>query len=216
MKDCNNQLSATSMTNRLKAFPNLIVLLLLCTISKADDELESGGKSPNGRYEVRIYESGTDDSEPSNHYYGVFDTRKGKVIKTLDEGGGFCDYEGAIEMTKVLWNTAGDAFALIDHGTRHSMDLYINEVQGSQVRELRVPDHLKKALSLVGAKECYATSVVKLLTWNGNALTCSFIFDAETSTNRGPFYDTKFTITLRQDKKDGARITSIEKPVPEE
>jgi len=201
----------------MKALLIFLLFLVWSTISHAENTLASGGKSPNGRYEVRIYKSGgPDDSDPSNYSYGVLDTRNGKVLQNLNEGGGFCDYQGAIEMAKVLWNSAGDVFALIDHGTRHSMELYIYNVKSSSISEVKVPDYLKEGLSLVGANQCYGTSVVKLGTWKGDTLACSFIFDAETDAGRSPFYDTTFTITVQHGKKNGAQITSMEKPKTED
>jgi hypothetical protein len=199
----------------MKALATFLVLVAFWNTSYAEDSLASGGKSPDGRYEVRIYETGTSD-DPSNYSYGVFDTTKGKLIAKLNEGGGFCDYQGTIEMTKVLWNSTGDAFALVDHGTRHSMDLYVNVIRGSGVRQIQVPDYLKDGLSLVGATEDYLTSVVTLLGWKGNSLTCAFTFDAMMNAGRSPFYDTKFTITIKHGKEETARIVSMDRPQAEE
>ena len=203
-----------AINKHLTTFSLFLVLLMWCNISNAEDALASGGKSPDGRYEVRILKD--DSRDPSNYSYRVVDTSNEKLVKKLDETGGFCEYEGAIQTSKVLWNSSSTLFGLTDHGTRHSMDLYIFNVQRSGVSEIKIPDYTKEGLSLVGATECYGTSVVTLKEWNGDALTCAFAFDAEINGSRSPLYKTTFTATVKLSKKGSAQITSMDKPVPEE
>ena len=209
---------STTCTNAGYSFL-VFILALVCfafvfQICRADDALASGGKSPNGRYEVHVYRD--DSRDPCNYDYGLIDIQHGKLLKKWDLDGGFVEYEGAINTTKVLWNASSTLFALIDHGTRHSMDLYIYDVSPLGVSAVRIPDYLEKGLSLVGAKECYATSIVTLLVWKENSLTCRFVFDAGSEGYRSPFYDTNFTITVAPSEKHAAQITRMDKPKAEE
>lgn len=55
-----------------------IAFLLISTrLACAEAILAKGGRSPDGRFEVRIFETNTRD--PSNYYYAVTDTKSGKV-----------------------------------------------------------------------------------------------------------------------------------------
>jgi hypothetical protein len=176
----------------------LLVLSLACFTLPlfADDILVTGGASADGRYQVRVFLSNDPDLLPSNYYYGVVDAKSGKLIKKLDEGGGFISYEGAKQTSKVLWREEGDFFALIDHGARHSMDLYVYEVKPSSVVLIQTPDYLANALGRIGAVQCYGTEVVEPRTWKGNSLICEMDFDGRLPAQRTPVYRVRFELEL--------------------
>ena len=173
------------------------VLTFCCgTFLRAEDALVNGGTSPDGRYEIRIFE--TSGRDPSNYFYGVVDTKSGKLIKQLDEGGGYAVYEGAKETGKVLWHPSSRFFALTDHGSRHSMDLYIYEISRSQVTLIQTPNYFQNALGRVGSTEGYLIEIVTPISWDKDFLTCTMDFDAYLPNNQGrsPTYTTRFKLEL--------------------
>ena len=98
-------------------------LFLAFSILHAEEALLEGGKSPDGRYEVRIYH--TNSRDPPDYFYGVVDTKANSLLKQLEEGGGYSRYSSAKEISKVFWHPSSRFFALTDHGTKHSMEMYI-------------------------------------------------------------------------------------------
>jgi hypothetical protein len=192
-------------------------ILISLVSAFGEDSLVNGGKSPDGRYEVRIYQTNTRD--PSNYYYGILDTKTGKLIKQLPEGGGYSLYKGAATTAFVLWHSSSHFFALTDHGTRHSMEMYLYEITPDDVILIHQPDYYQNALGRVDATEGYATSVVKPLKWDKDVLTCSLIFDAEIPGHgRSPFYKTQFTLDLLHGPNSSSYLmfTSMGKPTIEE
>ncbi len=197
----------------------LFITFFLASLLSAfgENSLVSGGKSPDGRYEVRIYQ--TDTRDPSDYYYGVLDTKTGKLIKQLSEGGGYSLYKGAVTTAHVLWHSSSRFFALTDHGGRHSMEMYIYEVSPNEVVLIHQPDFYQNALGRVDATEGYLTSVVKPLKWDKDVLTCSLIFDAEIPGHgRSPFYKTQFTLDILYGQNSSSYLlfTSMSKPTAEE
>lgn len=193
----------------LRVFLFLIVNLLVVLVARAEDSLVRGGKSPDGRYEVRIYQTAS--KEPSDYYYGVFDTKGHKLIEELSEGATYASYTGAKKTATVLWNPSGHFFALTDHSGRHSMELYVYRVSSTDVALLKMPDYLQNGLDLVHAKGVYLISVVRPQSWTGNTLTCDFLFDAHIETGRSPLYETTFDLTIAQDSKI-LNLTRMETP----
>jgi hypothetical protein len=143
----------------------LLLMVLSASFLLGEDSLVEGGSSPDGRYEIRIYKTG-EEGAPSNYYYAVVNAKTGKIVQKLNEGGGFAVYEGALGMSHVLWHSSGDFFALTDHGSRHSMEMYVYQVASPQVTLLKTQDYFQNALGRVGATSVYATSVVKPLRWD--------------------------------------------------
>ena len=179
----------------MRIIPALFFFAFLQSTLLADDSAHataSGGLSPDGRYEVLIYQD--DSLQPSNYFYGVFDARRTRLLAKLSTDGGFCDYAGALKTSVVVWNPTSTEFALLDHGTRHSMDLYVYRVASTHAVAISLPDYLGEALGRVGAKSCYATSVVGPIKWNETSLDCHLIFDASTEQGRSGFYETTFTL----------------------
>lgn len=176
-----------------------VLLFLVSCIAHAEDALLDGGKSPDGRYHVRIYQ--TDSNDPSNYFYGVYDTKSKAILKKLDEGGGYSNYSNAKLVSKVLWHRSSRIFALTDHGTRHSMEMYLYGItaEGSIIL-LNQPDYFQNALGRVDSTEGYMTAVVKPTAWNDDSLTCNLFYDAKTPDSPRAMFSVDFRLRLR----DGA------------
>jgi len=192
-----------------------IMALMVCLqVANAEDALVQGGKSPTGKYEVRLYRDRSEISGDDDGYsYEVFDVLKEKVLKRFRAGGTFADYNGALVTSKVMWAPSGHFFWLTDHGGRHDMDLYLYKVAKSDVIALTVPDYLHRALSLVGADRIFRASVVEPIRWDGDTLVSSYYFDAEKdSTISGP-YTTQFTLSMPKAGKMDVELTGMDQPV---
>jgi hypothetical protein len=194
----------------------LLILLLIALAAHAEDTLVAGGESPDGRYQLRIYK--TDSRAPSDYFYGVFDTQKRKVVKELAEGGGIANYEGAKEIAKVLWHSSSRFFALTDHGTRHSVEMYIYAIRDTEVTLLEQPNYFQNALGRVDSTEGYMTVVVKPLQWKQDDLSCSMIFDARTKDSSREMYTVDFNLKLRHGDAQSPQLefASMGKPKHEE
>lgn len=191
-----------------------VLLLITGAPARSEDHPLKGGKSPDGKYEVRVFKN--DRSELSNYYYGLYDLKTKKVVKKMQEGGGFTNYDGAQETAEVLWHPSSRFFALTDHGSRHSMELYVYRLSPSSVELLKAPDYFQNALGRIGATECYLTSVVKPVRWEENALVSELTFDAyetreEGVQGRSPFYHVTFWLEITEGSSF-LRFTRMEKP----
>jgi hypothetical protein len=161
---------------------------MLCGPCWAEDALVSGGKSPSGRYEVRIFK--TDPGPESNYDYGVIDKSQKKLIKMLEDEGGFLNYENARQSSDIFWNSSSDVFALLDQSSRHSMDLYVYRIISSSVIRVSIPDYLGKALKMIGAKQGGVRNAVTVKKWTANALHCILEFDADINDGTRHLYET--------------------------
>ena len=197
--------------------PALLLFLVVASLGSVfgEDSLVQGGDSPNGRFQVRIYKTG-DEGNPSNYYYAVVDAKTGRIIQKLQEGGGFALYEGAKDTSKIVWHASGNFFALTDHGTRHSMEMYVYEIAPPNVTLLKTQDYFQNALGRVGATSVYATAVVKPLRWDKDDLICDLFFDSYAPTGgRSPQYSTEFTLNLEhgQNMASNLRFVSMKPPI---
>lgn len=195
---------------------SMVGLCLLCSLAQGKDALVEGGRSPDGQYEVRIYQRDDSPHDPSDYLYGVVDTRTGKVMKELAEGGGFAHYEGALEMAKVCWHSSSRFFALVDHSGRHDMTMFVYEVApNSAVKLLKQPDYYDNALGRVDATSGYLITVVKPKGWEGDKLQCELVFDTYTRKGgRSPVYTVPFTLTLfhGEHSEPELQLTDMGKP----
>jgi hypothetical protein len=187
--------------------------VLFGAIVRAEDALVAGGRSPEGRYEVRIFQ--TNSRDPSDYYYAVVDAHRQRVIKELAEGGGYSRYKGAATTASVVWHGSGDYFALTDHGSRHSMELYLYAVNAREVTVIRTPDYFQNALGRVNATEGYLTSVVKPLKWTRDDLLCDLFFDATSQAEGRLSYKTKFTLRLMHGENSAPTVQLLSMDAPE-
>ena len=194
----------------------IIVILIGVSfrITNAEDALVQGGESPDGRFQVRIYKTG-DEGNPSNYNYAVVDAKTGKIIQKLQEGGGIAMYEGAETMSRVIWHRSGSFFALTDHGTRHSIEMYVYEIAPPNVALLKTQDYFQNALGRVGATSVYATSVVQPLRWDKDDLICDLVYDSYAPTGgRSPQYTTEFTLHLEHGPNTASNLMFTKMSAP--
>jgi hypothetical protein len=201
----------------MKALAALAIGLFLCGSARAENELVKGGKSPDGHFEVRIYNS--PGREPSDYYFALVDSNTGKPIKELPTSGGINKYRTAAETASALWHSSSRCFAITDRGTKHSRELFVFEVRDNEIEALELPDFFRSAVGLVNATEGYAVSVVTPLRWEADDLVCGFVFDATLpKAGRSPQYTTEFTLRLYYgaNQRSYLRLESMNRPEPHE
>jgi hypothetical protein len=193
------------------------ILLIQTACAFAKDAPVKGGESPDGQYEVRVYQ--TTSRAPSDYCYGVVDRKSGKLIKELSEGGGFCMYDGALQTASVLWHSSSHFFALVDHDGRHSMAMFVYGVSPKGVTLISQPDYYQNALGRVGATEGYLIGVVRPSRWDKDDLFSDLIFDARTPDGeRSPVYHVGFTLRLSHpaNMDPSLGLVSMGKPTADE
>jgi hypothetical protein len=189
------------------------LLFLWLSVIHAEDALLPGGLSPDERYQIRIYQ--TDSSDSSDYYYGVYNTKSNALLKKLDEGGGYSRYSSAKEISKVFWHPSSRFFALTDHGTRHSMEMYIYEITSdNKIILIGQPDYFQNALGRVNSTEAYMTAVVKPINWKEDSLTCNLFFDAKTPESPRSMFSVDFILRLRHgaQQRSGVEFTWMGTP----
>lgn len=190
----------------------LVLFVISCFNGFGEDSLVQGGLSPDGRYEVRIFQ--TNSQSRGDYYYAVVDAKSKQIIQKLAEGGGVCVYKGALNMAHVLWHNSSNFFALTDHGSRHSLEMYVYEIAPPKVTLLTTQDYCQNALGRVGATEVYATTVVKPLRWDKDNLVCSYTFDTQAENGRGPTYSAEFTLQLQHDPNRASNLMFVDMKKP--
>lgn len=148
----------------------LMACLSLASSARALDLPISGGRSPNGRYEVRV--SGKDE-ESLGYCFTLFDRKRGRTIwESAEVLGQFCDLRGASAIDKARWNSAGSSVAVTDHSSRHSMELYVFTIMSGKLRPVKTPDAVPFAMEdeADGRPGSIAGDVWEPLRWNGDTL----------------------------------------------
>jgi hypothetical protein len=135
-----------------------------------------GGRSPNGRFEVRIFRD--PHSEPSDYAIRIQSAATGRSLFTLDDVGGYLQYPGALERCHALWHSSSQFVAVTDQGTRHSREFYILAVYPKRVERLKVPDYIQNALGRVGVTEVDFACVSTPMRWDQDDLIVQFHFTA--------------------------------------
>lgn len=190
----------------------IILLIALTTIpARAENSLLKGGQSPDGHYQVRIFQ--TNRKDPSDYFFAVVDTKTKKQIKRLPDGGGWAGYDQIKVDSVVLWHKSSTVFAITDRGTKHSRELYIYETTPTDVSLIEQPDYHQNALGRVNATEGYNTAVTNPLEWKGDTLNCSLIFDAVTPDSPRAMFTTTFSLklSLGDNSKPSLSFTSMGK-----
>jgi len=110
-------------------------------------------------------------------------------------------------------------FALTDHGTKHSMEMYIYEITPeNKVILIDQPDYFQNALGRVNSTEAYMTAVVKPINWKEDTLTCNLFFDAKTPDSPRSMFSVDFILHLRHgaQQSSGVEFTWMGTPKNEE
>lgn len=111
------------------------LFLAASTVVAADSAVVQGGLSPDARYEVRI-----DRVEPT-YAYSLIDHPTGKLVGNLGVGGGYRDFDGARQNSVALWNSTSSLFALVDPGTKRSIEVYVFRVANGVVTLVELPHY---------------------------------------------------------------------------
>jgi len=152
----------------------LILALTVGMTAYAKEAVIEGGRSKDGRFEVRIVDDGSSDT--SDYLFAIYDTRSKKSLIKLRDVGGYRRYDAASQEAKALWNEASSFVALTDSDSRHTERLYIFHVTDGSARRLVIPDFEQNALGRVGATESDLHSHPIPRRWDGNHLHVMFIF----------------------------------------
>jgi len=129
-----------------------------------------GGLSPEGKYQIWVIGAG-----PMRHGYafGFYGGDSPKLLFQAQVGGGFCVQKGASEIDSALWNGDESMVAIQDHGTRHSMEIYVLLIKGHKAIEVHLPQYgaaVSKAMeNLHGGAE--TAWILKPLKWEGSKFT---------------------------------------------
>jgi hypothetical protein len=167
----------------------LLLLVFLHLHLRAEDALLPGGRSPDGKLELRVFRN---NNEPSNYDLRLCPAGGSVALFNLDAGGGYLGYEAALERDHVLWHSSGQFFALTDQGTRHTVELHVFAFRDGKLRRLTVPDYVQNALGRIRATEIEQSCVTTLLHWTGDELLLKLDFSA----NQRRLYTCRVTLHL--------------------
>jgi hypothetical protein len=128
---------ADKMTSAISLRLALLALVGLASSARALDLPIGGGRSPDGRYELRV---GGLSADSEGYHFALVDAANGRQIGTAEVGGGHCDLAGASATAKVLWHPANTFIALTDAGSRHSQELYVFAVSARGLKQVKIPE----------------------------------------------------------------------------
>lgn len=167
---------ATGRTT-LQQFASGLVVCLTLSLAHAEEKSASGGKSPDGRYEVRVSLEETT-YDPLGYGMHIHDLVAGKRVFTFPGTGGYLKFNGAVERNQAYWHSSSRYVAITDQGTRHSRELYVVSLEGETPVVLEAPDFYQNALGRVGAVHTDFAQVVTPQRWDGDDLILQLYFTA--------------------------------------
>ena len=162
----------------MKPFVLLIALLFGGIVASAEDALMSGGRSPDGLHEVRIYHLVNADTPEISYAIRICTAPKRKRLFTISDIGGYLDYGAAIERDRALWHASSKFVVISDHDTRHSREFYVFEVVDGHVDRLQLPDYAQNAFGRVNATSVDFAFVPTPKRWDGDDLVVDLYFTA--------------------------------------
>jgi hypothetical protein len=165
---------------KLKLLAALLAVVSVPYLGVAEDALVEGGRSPDGRYEVRLVRDPNYDPSISASEY-LFQVRAAKNTKPLVElaGSGFRSYTIAQGYCTALWDQSSRFVAIKDRDTRHSTELHIVSVLPDETRELHIPDYVQNALGRVDAVTVDSACVSTPKRWDKDNLIVQLYFTAK-------------------------------------
>ena len=179
---------------------SLVIMLLLVTFyASAEDALMNGGRSPNGKYEVRIVKV---DAEPSDYAICVYTVAKESSPFTISGVGGHLIYKTATERNRAFWDPSSRFVAVTDQGTRHTVEIYLLAILPSGIERLSIPDYIQNALGRVDATSVDFACVTTPERWQGDDLVMSLYFTA----NNRRSYKCKITIHVTYEEHSYPRV----------
>jgi hypothetical protein len=160
----------------VKIFAFFIAVTCVVHPALGEETLMEGGRSPTGKYEVRITQETKDD--PHDYGINIYSNAGAKPLFSLDSIGGYLRYSGAIERCRAIWHSTGEFVAITDQGTRHSRELYIVAVYPDHAERLEIPDYAQNAFGRVDATSADFASVASPQDWDGDDLIVKYHFTA--------------------------------------
>lgn len=149
-------------------------LLFLASSALAEEALAAGGRSPDGRREVRVIRDPS--REPSDYVIQIRDPRRVKPLLILDEVGGWLRYSDAKEECRALWHESGNFVVIADRGGKTSSEIFLIDLSGDSARRISLPDYVQNALGRVDATSTSTTCLSTLKVWHGNRLSLTLHF----------------------------------------
>lgn len=167
-----------------------------------------GGRSPNGRYEVRIAHQVSNDpnSSPDGYVIHLHVAKRAKPFFTLDGVGGYNRYAAATERCHAFWHESSEFVVITDQATRHSKEIHILAVSDGHAERLAFPDYIQNALGRVGATEIDLHCVSTPKAWNGDDLALILYFSAKSQERGRHFYTSDVTLHLSHSRNNAPTV----------
>lgn len=188
----------------------LVLALALAASAQAKETLIQGGRSNNGRFEVRIVQD-TNRDNPSDYDFAIYNVRTHERLVRFDEVGGILRYDDARKNSKALWNDSSSFVVFTDSGTQHSTEIYVFDVSDSSAQRIQLPDYLQNALGRVDGTEAGIVCGSIPERWDGNQLHLTLVFDVWRSPNE-PRVVYSCHVTLAFESTNAARLIEVTKP----
>lgn len=180
-------------------------------LSFAEDALVEGGRSPDGRSDVRLVRTPNYDGNKDGSEYLFHITAKNTKKPLLKLGGsGFRPYTSAQKYCKALWDKSGRFVAIMDRDTRHSTDIHVIVVTPSRATNLEIPDYAQNALGRVDATEVDFACISNPKHWDGDDLILQLYFTA----NGRHSYTCDVTLQVTHEERSSPwlRLTAVTQP----
>lgn len=166
----------------MKALITMFLALSALSVAHAEHALMEGGRSANGRYEVRISRVADEGDRllkraATSYAIRLYETRHSKSLHTLDSGG-HLNYTAAVERCRAIWHSSNRFVAISDQPARHSQEFFVLDVSKERVRRFELPDYVQNAIGRVNATEVDSTCVSTLKRWDGDDLIVELYFNA--------------------------------------
>lgn len=180
----------------------LVVLMIGAALvvpgARAEDALLEGGKSPNGKFEVRIAPD-----EEMNYSIRIQSTAQKDRVDKLGEIGGWMTYEAARERDRALWHASSRVVAISDSGAKRSSQVYLWALVEGRFLRLELPGFEDNALGRVGALYSDRTNVVTPVKWEGKDLHLKYVFTANNLTQYS------FSVVLSVDVDSSSAVPPV-------
>ena len=161
----------------------MLVTFFACSAALAESALMVGGRSPDGRYEVRISRVLVEvdrllKRDATGYAIGIYWAGHSKPLHTLD-GGGHLHYTAAVERCRAFWHSSSRFVAISDEPARHSREVDVFDVSTKPVRRFELADYVQNALGRIDSTEVDFACVSTPKRWDGDDLIIELYFTAK-------------------------------------
>lgn len=186
----------------------IILLLIVAFTAQAKDSLVQGGRSKDGRYEIRLVEETHGDAPYS---FAIVKVHSKRQLARLRDVGGYDSYQNAQSDVHASWGASGKFVAITDRDSRHSTTVYILGVSDESIKRLNVQDYVQNALGRVDATQTDTVCESTLSQWNSDELHVIVDFRVSPSVDSAVRYECE--AVLKCDALDPvARLVKVTKP----